>query len=450
MPGFNGDEVKLYLEVLLPLAYVEQKYGWAGLAPRVPTHYRIRSAYRRAAEFILGLNSLERLKQIDQLRAAISQAQEGWATESRALESFVATRGWRIVDDVNALLANPDNAERVLNIEMREDGEWVAAATGLDHLRDRLRQLEESPVQEAGSRTETAREELRAAESELFAESARLRRGQEDLDAVQAERLSLASRRDELEAERERLKDVRTLERLGSELGVESVSTAHCPVCAQSLDAAHVATGLVLDVVGHLALLDSEKVTLSNLISDAEARVATESARVDNVSSALFERRRRVRALKDELAGASSAPSVSQVEERLALRSRVQESESAIGQASSAFEALSARAQTLTRLRERLNGLLRQDADDADSRAVGAFQRAFRSALRSFGLRSLPVDEVAIGEADSPPRARWLRAHLSTSDTGCPRRTRYGRNGHTTLGSPTRPRSLSSLTGGAS
>ena len=94
------------------------------------------------------------------------------------------------------------------------------------------------------------------------------------------------------------------------------------------------------------------------------------------------------------------------------MRSRVQESESAIGQASSAFEALSARAQTLTRLRERLNGLLRQDADDADSRAVGAFQRAFRSALRSFGLRSLPVDEVAIGEADSPPRARWLRAHL--------------------------------------
>jgi hypothetical protein len=55
VPGFPGEDIRLYLEVIFPLFYVEQKFGWSGVAPRVPTHFRIRDPLPRAVEYVLGL-----------------------------------------------------------------------------------------------------------------------------------------------------------------------------------------------------------------------------------------------------------------------------------------------------------------------------------------------------------------------------------------------------------
>src|ERR1022692_369810 len=51
VPGFSGEDIRLYLEVIFPLFFVEQKFGWSGVAPRVPTHFRIRDPLPRAVEY---------------------------------------------------------------------------------------------------------------------------------------------------------------------------------------------------------------------------------------------------------------------------------------------------------------------------------------------------------------------------------------------------------------
>jgi hypothetical protein len=104
--------------------------------------------------------------------------------------------------------------------------------------------------------------------------------------------------------------------------------------------------------------------------------------------------------LKDELSGPSGAPSVVQIEQRLALADRLRAAEHELASVHSAIEALKGRALDIVSVREQLKALRGRDEDGEDGALVQRFRSLFSAALSRFGLRSLPVSEVTIG-ADS-------------------------------------------------
>jgi hypothetical protein len=63
VPNYNDSESRLYIQILFGLCYVEQKRGWGGTVPQVPTKYRIVEPLRRGVEFVLELDVLEKLSQ---------------------------------------------------------------------------------------------------------------------------------------------------------------------------------------------------------------------------------------------------------------------------------------------------------------------------------------------------------------------------------------------------
>ena len=266
-----------------------------------------------------------------------------------------------------------------------------------------LADIEEQPVSQAGPRTDAARAELSTAERALTLQAAHLRTEKELLSVLETEVATLTARRGDLERERQQLKDVKTLERLGSELHLTSLLHAHCPVRAQSLDAAQVATGIVMDVAANLTLLDAERVTLGSLIDDTQSRVLVSKSTVEAIGADVAARRRVVRSLKDELAGPSNAPSVSQLTQLLQLRVRVQGAIDGVAEVQSLLDSLGEKAERIARLREQLSALVRQEADSTDRGIVRSFRQAFGDALTRFGLRSLPIDEVTIGEESLLP-----------------------------------------------
>ena len=54
VPAFNNKEVPLYLEILFPFLAIEQKAGWSGILPRIPTYLQVRDPLQRGVEFFLG------------------------------------------------------------------------------------------------------------------------------------------------------------------------------------------------------------------------------------------------------------------------------------------------------------------------------------------------------------------------------------------------------------
>lgn len=419
VPGFNGDEVKLYLELILPLFYVEQKYGWSGLAPRVPTHYRIRSPYRRAAEYSLGLESLERLKEVDRLKASLARFQEEWTAAARDLDSVLARHGWTLSRPLSDSVQTESGSFRIGTIR---DDRFVDASSEIDGMRREATALLNSVPALAGARTAISQEELRLAEAQAGTVAGRLHLQREFAASAAADVESLRERQRGLASDRERLVDVRKLERLGSELHAPSLEHASCPTCAQSLDVMQVATGLVLDVSANLSLLDAEKVTLDRLVSSAARELILAQGAAQAMAADLEDLRTRVRSLKDELAGPSGSPSAAQIERRIVLTERARVADQDLAQAHDYLDRLSGSAVSMARVRDRL-GLLRGDgAASGDAAKIARFRGLFSAALLRFGLRSLPVGEITIGtesllpEHDGFELTFDIRHGLSASD----------------------------------
>lgn len=421
VPGFNADEVKLYLEVIFPLFYVEQKYGWSGLAPRVPTQFRIRSPYRRAAEFVLGLGTLKRLKTREALSARLTKAKTEWAESSGELRQIVLNQGWELATSLPDL-AEPGLIGAESPFGVRRDGSWRTVEADLDEMRARSAELETAQLRTVGEGIDAAREELASVEHEVARLSGRYRALTERLAATESEIGALDARQAELRHSRETLLDVRKLERLGSDIDAISLASAHCPTCAQALDSAHVVSGIVMDVTANLGLLDAEKTTLTRILDTAKHKARAQRATLGALRDSLDERRQRVRTLKSELTSSTDSPSVAQIEARLELRDRLRNAETALAHAYSLLDIVNSRASAIIELQSQIRALRNDEGDARDRDIVRRFTQRFTQALRRFGLSSLPVDEITISndsllpEHDGFELAFDIRHGLSASD----------------------------------
>jgi len=407
VPSFNGGESPLYLEVLFPMFYVEQKYGWSGLSPRIPTNFQIQSAYRRAAEFVLGLESLDRTKRIERGRQTVARIKDALRDHETRLELDMAKNGWQLTEKVRpatvdaGLLGQEEVA--ALFETVSDSGERTSVQMRLQELSKNLAELSETAITNAGPRTAQAQSELRIAEQSVTRLSTRIKQYQELHEATVAERESLSERLTELNSDRDRLIDIAKLERLGSDLALTSLTAAHCPTCAQNLDSAHVATGIVLDLAANTKLVASERGTVESLLAAADVRVAAVRGRIDLEQLSLREIRQSIRALRDELVGPTNSPSVSQVRARLVLENQISTMQAAFENAIQLAEELARLLADAAVAEANLRVLRQEGPDSEDATTVRLFSREFRQSLRAFGFSSLPVDELSISESTLLP-----------------------------------------------
>lgn len=57
----DGNERKLYLQVIFAAMFIEQKHGWSDILSGMPV-FGIRESKKRIVEFVLGLDTLKKRK----------------------------------------------------------------------------------------------------------------------------------------------------------------------------------------------------------------------------------------------------------------------------------------------------------------------------------------------------------------------------------------------------
>src|SRR5690606_22773939 len=55
VPNLTGSTIKLYLEAVFPLFFIEQKRGWSEIQANVPVNFGIRSVKKTALEYVLNI-----------------------------------------------------------------------------------------------------------------------------------------------------------------------------------------------------------------------------------------------------------------------------------------------------------------------------------------------------------------------------------------------------------
>lgn len=421
VPTFSGGEAPLYLETLFPLFFVEQKAGWSGVTPRMPTYLGLRDMLRRTVEFTLGLSTLDRLRAIAAIKEEISELRSQWTGHIAKAEAAASSESFRLAHQA----PSPTGAtqRRPMLLEAMGDESWRPLESLRPEWLTRLEALQGLPVATVGNRAESSSEELKAAEDLVTRMGGRLRLASENEATLRADLDALVTRLASVESDRRRLQDIRRLRTLGSELEVPLLAEDTCPTCNQSLDDAHSATGHASSLEATLALHDGERTTLLSMRAAVEDRIQDTRVARTALETQLKEARGRVRLLRDELVSASSAPSLVEVREQLWLQDRLSAAERVDALVHDVDESLDELSVRYDDLRARLAGLEEQPQSPEDAALIADFQARFVDQLRAYGLVSLPPERVAIdAESLSPTDDGFelrfdLMVGMSASDT---------------------------------
>ncbi|GAA2802992.1 hypothetical protein GCM10010441_29650 [Kitasatospora paracochleata] len=397
VPGFNSTEVSLYLEALFPLFYVEQKSGWSGVAPRMPTYLGIRDVLKRSVEYVLGLSALERLTALGAVRSEEDDVKKRWQAASDRLSDAAKSLNCRVFLHQESPVT-PARRQHCV-VEVMDENSWVPLERQIDVWRQRLSELEHAGVEPAGEHTSQAQEELAVAEKSIREVGGRIRLIDEQLNFSRTDSDALASRLASLDTERNRLADLRKLRSLGSTLGIMSVSNDVCPTCGQLLDGRETATGIAADLDQTIAETEAERETVRAATQSAERRRAGLERNRNSLQAALHGAMRQARALRDELAGPSAAPSRAQVQQQILLASSIERAQRLLDLAEDAddyFDELALRWQDI---RDRLADLRDGTLSRTDQQIVSRMNSSFQAQVRDYGLRSVPPSDLSIDES---------------------------------------------------
>lgn len=397
VPGFNSAEVSLYLEALFPLFYVEQKSGWSGVAPRMPTYLGIRDVLKRSVEYVLGLSALERLTALAAVKSEEDDVKKRWQSASDRLGDAAKSLNCRIFLQQDSPVT-PARRQHCV-VEVMEEESWVPLERQIDVWRQRLRELERVGVESAGQHTGQAREELSAAESSIREVGGRIRLIDEQLNLSRTDSDALATRLASLDAERNRLADLRKLRSLGSTLGITSVSDDVCPTCGQLLDGRETATGIAADLDQTIAEIEAERETVRAAAQSSERRRAGLERNRSSLQAALHGAMRQARALRDELAGPSAVPSRAQVQQQILLTSSIERAQRLLDLADEANEYFDGLAGRWQDVRDRLADLRDGTLSRTDQQIVSRMNSSFQAQVRDYGLRSVPPSDLSIDES---------------------------------------------------
>ena len=135
VPTYEGKAVPLYLQVVFGLAYVDQKRGWGGTVPQVPTSYQIVEPLRKAVEFALGLDVITHAQQrqilTEQQRALLVREQN---IRGR-LDGVSRVHGGR-VKFANIANQSQINGVPAPVVEVLTGETWTALSDRMDRLRE--------------------------------------------------------------------------------------------------------------------------------------------------------------------------------------------------------------------------------------------------------------------------------------------------------------------------
>lgn len=412
----DGSEKPLYSECLFPFFYVEQKHGWSGLPPRIPTYLGIREVGKRAFEYVLGLEVFQRILMRQRLKSNIAEIEVSWRSALSELQIIARTAGVTTRSEPRRISDSRNESVPLFTASVA--GEWIPIDAAIDQLRHALAGRDQQLVRTAEEDSPGLENELQQTEDSVRSTLVTLSLLMEERAVLADQERQLDLRLDALNEDLQRHKDSALLVRLGAK-HVKSLAVDHaCPTCHQEVNDGFDISANVMTADENIAFIDRQRKTFSAAKEDAARALQSIQVRERSLRATLGGLRRQVRQIKDTLIGPSSAPSLSDISERAALQDqldRLLESEGALERQKQVLHDLARKHKEQT---EMLDGLAKSDLSESDNEKLNLVERHLRRQLRRYQFDSLRPEDVEINRETYRPghEGYELGFDLSASD----------------------------------
>jgi cytochrome c556 len=415
----DGRAQKLYMEMVFPLFFVEQKRGWGGIQVQMPPYQGVPDPRKRAIEFTLALEVYQRAERRRELEAEVATVTAEWEGVVGQFERSLRGRGV-------SLQGIPDRPPGSWPPEVRptlqvlEGDAWTSIDTVMRTLLERLAVMEESEIPKAEEAAAQTAQALRQNEDAVQTLAAAIGVTDDEVRAETDQIESLDRRLESLEQDLRQNRDALTLRRLGSEADLR-VLDGECPTCHQQVPSSLLEGQDVqapMSVEENITFIQEQQRTFEAMRRQGARSLEGKRERLAAMHNRLTDLRSEIRAQRAALLSPSQVPSIAALEERLRLRDRGEELQRLREELSETLASLDDTAERHRDLRQKLADMPDVGLSDLDRLKLERLQTRLLEQLREYGFRSFQPDEIEISEVRyTPSREGYdLGFDLSASD----------------------------------
>lgn len=294
----DGNERKLYLQIIFSAMFIEQKHGWADILSGMPV-FGIRESKKRVVEFLLDLDTIKNERERARLRNVKAQIEKDWEKRIETFQYRVLSQSGtainlplhpRVLSDNDylriAILSDCDEpiAEAIARLQEQYDAICLLKPRVIDNFEELNKELFET-VQAIHS---MEKEETRIVE-ELFCESEVIQRLEKDIALV--------------DADIQNNNDAARLQTFGSDNSAD-ICTSTCPVCKQKIHDNMIlaeSNFVFMDIETNILHLKEQKKMLAFTLSNHQARKEQLEQGKIRLAADILALRRLAQALRSDL-----------------------------------------------------------------------------------------------------------------------------------------------------
>jgi hypothetical protein len=294
----DGNERKLYLQIVFSAIFIEQKHGWSDILSGMPV-FGIRESKKRVIEFLLDLDTIKNERERARLRNIKTQIENDWEKRVETFQYRTLSHGGtvinlplhpRVLSDNDYLritiLTDSDEsiADAIIKLQEQYDAICLLKPRVIDNFEELNRELSET-LQTIRSLED---EETHITE-ELFYESSTIQRLEKNIALI--------------DTDIQNNNDAARLQNFGSDNSTDDCSSI-CPVCKQKIYDNMLLTKsdfVFMDIETNILHLKEQKKMLVFALSNHRARKEQLEQEKSHLATDILALRRLAQALRSDL-----------------------------------------------------------------------------------------------------------------------------------------------------
>ena len=412
---YDAPEIKLYLETVFPLFWVEQKFGWTAIPAAIPTYMRIREVHKRAVEFIMDLDVYKLEVQRERLAERLAANSKEWSVVRQELDRFMARGGVKVASLTEGPVADPAALSRA-HVQVSEEGDWEPLSSVISRTRARITELVSRSVPAVEEHSEEVAQKL----AQLM----------QQVDDLSAERISLHGVQQLKVADRQSLE--RRIVALGEDLAknldvqrlqrysgiTTSLTPDRCPTCEQSLLDTLLSQNTlsaVMPISDNIEYIRSQKKMFENILEREEREEIDRRDRLMSIGIRLADYYARIRLLRSEQMAPGANPSAAVIEERVRAEARLRDLEALQSIFDDALERFGSLQEAYRGLLVEKNSIAEDKLSESDHIKLSCLASLVKDNAREFGFSTFPPSEISISQDSYRPEKEGFEIGFETS-----------------------------------
>ncbi len=387
----NGNDQKLYLQVIFSGLFIEQKHGWADIFSGMP-YFGIRDAKKRVVEFLLGLDTFKNEREKNRLKTTGNAIIREW----KGVFDDINRNVTRESCSISGLPMQPkimnSNDFKAISVTTIDKKSLENVISELQDEHDSIKCLKPRNI----DNFENLNKELQTISETILSFE---QKESECLDQINVSRSAVA------QAERSREvvirdlrnnKDAAKLQSMGSTIGCQ-ISRNICPTCNQPIEDSLLHLGKdipIMSIEENIRHLEGQKSVLEFTRDSHKTNIEQLSLVKNDLQSRLVTLRRLAQKIRSDIYSTETEWSEFIVQKLVEVESKIRGYKQLQSFILLQLEEIRKLSTRWKKYREEYEKLPKKDISESDAEIIAAFKRNFIKNLRKYKYKSAPDIEA--------------------------------------------------------